>query len=188
MIMRNLYEFMGQLDREGIFFCFNGPISERILVEIGDTLKETLKLESASTTTILNVFSAVVEQTQNMRFYSARQVMAEDNLAEKERMRLGTIVVGFDGADYFVLSGNLIENQKIDKLKAKLVKVQNMDKKAIRAYYKQQLKNTPEADSRGAGLGFIDMARKASKPIEFDFRRIDERFSLFAIKIFISRD
>jgi hypothetical protein len=43
----------------------------------------------------------------------------------------------------------------------------------------------PPEGSRGAGLGFIDMAKKASKPIEFDFRKLNENFSFFSMKTVI---
>ena len=40
--------------------------------------------------------------------------------------------------------------------------------------YKEQLRAEPEEGSKGAGLGFMEIARRASKPIEFDFTDVDE--------------
>ncbi len=35
---------------------------------------------------------------------------------------------------------------------------------------------------RGAGIGLIEIARRVSKPLEFDFVTIDERTAFFALK------
>ena len=48
--------------------------------------------------------------------------------------------------------------------------------------YKETLKSEPEEGSKGAGVGFIEIARRASKPIEFDFADVDDRFSFFALE------
>jgi hypothetical protein len=50
------------------------------------------------------------------------------------------------------------------------------------AMYKETLKSEPEEGSKGAGVGFIEIARRASKPIEFDFADVDDRFSFFALE------
>ena len=38
---------------------------------------------------------------------------------------------------------------------------------------------------RGAGLGFIEMAKKSSEPIEYVFQNIDNTHSFFTIRITI---
>ena len=40
----------------------------------------------------------------------------------------------------------------------------------------------------GAGLGFVDMARKSGQKLHFDFEPIDEHFSFFSLKTIISRN
>ena len=45
-----------------------------------------------------------------------------------------------------------------------------------------QLRAEPEEGSKGAGLGFMEIARRASKPIEFDFTEIDANYVFFALK------
>jgi hypothetical protein len=40
----------------------------------------------------------------------------------------------------------------------------------------------PEEGSKGAGLGIIEIARRASKPIEFDFTEVDGDYTFFTLK------
>jgi hypothetical protein len=55
----------------------------------------------------------------------------------------------------------------------------------LKALYKERRKNPPPEGSRGAGLGLIEMARKASRPIEIDFTPVDETLSFLSITVFI---
>ena len=42
----------------------------------------------------------------------------------------------------------------------------------------------PEAGSKGAGVGFIEIARRASKPIAFDFAEVDDQFAFMLVVFF----
>jgi uncharacterized protein DUF6272 len=58
-----------------------------------------------------------------------------------------------------------------------------MSKDELRALYKEQLPAEPEQGSqKGAGLGFMEIARRATKPIEFDFTDVDRDHAFFALK------
>ncbi len=180
----SLYDFKKKLNEKGIFFCFSGPISQDLLVELGDTLKQKMKLDEASSSTVLRVFSMVVEKAQNIIHYSAEKIPNTDS-EEKGELKLGIIAVGYEDNHYFVSCGNLLENKKVEKLREKLTRLQKMDKEEIKNYYKEQRKKRGDEESKGAGLGLIEIARKADKPIEFDFKKIDEKFSFFSSKIVI---
>ncbi len=55
-----------------------------------------------------------------------------------------------------------------------------MSKDELKALYKEQLRAEPEEGSKGAGLGFMEIARRASKPIEFDFADVRQRPTRFS--------
>ncbi|MCP4105464.1 MAG: hypothetical protein GY749_08000 [Desulfobacteraceae bacterium] len=79
----------------------------------------------------------------------------------------------------------MIENEKVERLRSKLEKLKIMNKEELKQYYKEQRKKEPKEGSKGSGLGFIDMAKKSSKPIEFDFKKIDDKVSFFSVEIII---
>ena len=85
---------------------------------------------------------------------------------------------------YSITCANKIENSKKEFLNKQLEEIKNMDKDSLKELYKETRKNgTTNKDSKGAGLGFIEMARKSTKPIEFNFEDIDEKHSFFSIKV-----
>ena len=57
-----------------------------------------------------------------------------------------------------------------------------MDKQELKQYYKQQLKADVPPGSNSAGLGLIDMARKASRPLEYSIMKLDEAVCFFTLK------
>ncbi|MDM8515509.1 SiaB family protein kinase [Desulfobacterales bacterium HSG16] len=184
-MLTDLYKFKQDLNRQGIFFCFSGPISQNLVSEIGSILEQKMGLEKASRSTVLRVFSMVVEKAQNIIHYSAEKYIDKKTDRDEIELRLGIIAVGYENNHYFVLCGNKIHNKKAGKLKKKLALLQSMNKEELKKYYREQRKKEPDKESKGAGLGFIDMAKKANKPIEFDFKKIDDEMSFFSMKTVI---
>ncbi len=184
-MLGNLYEFKKELNTKGIFFCFSGPISQDILVEIGSTLKHKMKMEEASNSTVIRVFSLVVEKAQNIIHYSAEKIPDKEDSTNEDELSLGIIAVGYDNDGYYVLCGNMIKNANVERLRKRLLKIQKMNKDELKKYYREKRKKNVDEYSKGAGLGLIEMAKKASRPIEFNFRKINDTYSFFSSKTVI---
>ncbi|MEZ5671039.1 MAG: SiaB family protein kinase [Thiotrichaceae bacterium] len=178
-MLERLYDFKLEHNKHGIFLCFSGHISQDLLVEIGDSLKLKMKREEVNSTTILKVFSMFIEQAQNILRYSADSV--EPPISD-QKTGGGIMMVGHKQQHYYVICGNVIENCHVNRLSNILIELQNMNREELKQYYKERRKSDIPEDSKGAGLGFIELARKATHPIEFNFRPIDENFSFFSLK------
>ena len=50
------------------------------------------------------------------------------------------------------------------------------------------MRETAISDKGGAGLGFIDIARKTGSPLEYHFEPLDDKNSFFLLKTSISRN
>jgi len=153
---------------------------------VGEALKQKLTIDDADTKTLRSVFAIFVEQMQNIIRYSAEKArqpppLASDDGALKE-IRYGILTIGREGDDYVVCAGNLIRKTDVERLEARLSRIRDMTKEELKALYKEKLRADPEQGSKGAGLGFIEVARRATRPIEFDFADIDNEHSFFALK------
>jgi hypothetical protein len=184
-MIEDLAAFKMKLSRDGIIFCFNGPTSQEILTSIGEALRQKMKEEETSVSTAQRVFSIFVEQMQNIIRYSAEKIIVPDVGNE---LRLGIVIVGSKDNAYYVLCGNRIENSDREKLSDMLVRIQEMDKNELKEYYKKKRKSARIGENRGAGLGFIEMAKKASEPIMFEIRKLDEHHSFFTFKAVIKQE
>ncbi|WP_420264788.1 SiaB family protein kinase [Candidatus Magnetominusculus dajiuhuensis] len=184
--MIKLLDLKNYLDEKGVFLYFNGQISHDLLVQLGDTLKQALKREEVESKTIVKVFSMFIEQMQNVARYSdPGETDVPNALAH---FQMGVVTVGYDGNYYFVASGNRVAATEVNRIREKLEKISSMDKDQLKTFYKEMRKIDTPKDSVGAGLGFIEMARKADKPLEFEFSKLNEKESFFSLITLINRE
>jgi len=173
------YSFQQQLEREGIMFSFVGPVSHNVVEGVGTVLRNKLELEAVSTNVSLKVFSIFVEQIQNVIRYSADRIPQDDFESE---ISFGMLIVGEKDDQYFLIGGNRVTVEQKERLDSFLAKLALMNKDELKQYYKDRRKADPDEHSKGAGLGFIEMARKSSKPIKYNFEAIDDTSYYFTIE------
>ena len=181
-----LYALRNLLDSHGVIFTYSGYVNEKVLSGVGDAIRQRMLIEAADRKTVRNVFSVFVEQMQNIIRYSAEKsepVPADETL---RMLSYGILAVG-EGVDeeYYVHAGNLVKQSDVSRLQQKLASLQKMSREELKVAYKEQLKAGPDEHSVGAGLGFIEIARRASMPIDFEFTSVDENYSFFALRAFI---
>jgi len=181
-----LFELRNELHRAGVIFTYSGYLTEAVLVGVGDAVKQKLTLDDADTTTVRSVFAVFVEQMQNMIRYSAELATAESGDAQgASELRHGILTIGREGDDYFVQAGNLIEMSDMAQLRTRLEEVRGLDKQKLKALYKEKLRSEPDKRSKGAGVGLVEIARRSSRAIEFEFAPVDERFCFFSLRAII---
>jgi ribosomal protein L16/L10AE len=72
------------------------------------------------------------------------------------------------------------------RLQAAVQALAGLDKAALKVRYKEQLRRPrDEQASSGAGLGLIDIARKASEPLEATLREVDAARSFISLRAVI---
>jgi hypothetical protein len=177
----SLFELKETFNTEGILICFAGPFSHSIIEELGNAVKRYLEAEQMTKDTMMDVFSTFIEQTQNVRNY-ARRKTEEGNLDRDFNSAI--VVIGKNGVNYEVSSGNIVEKSDIHKALERLNMLKDLDKKELKSLYKEYLRK-PLAPGANPGLGMIDMARKASKPLRYILRDMDERYCFFSLKAII---
>lgn len=180
-----LYDFYQEVKRKKILYFYCGPIAHTSIEGASHTLRRHLQNEEAGNTTTQAVFSIFIEQVQNILNYSAEKLATKDDDQENE-LRIGIVVIGNeDDGNYFIYCGNRVDNDDVAQLKDKIETVRYLSKDELKILYKERRRMEPEPGSKGAGLGLIEIARKAGKPLEYDFTRIDDESSFFSIKVIV---
>lgn len=177
----DLLELRRLLESAHILICFNGPFSQSIIEEIGTAMRKHLENEAAKST-LLDVFSVYIEQTQNIRNYAHRK--AQHDAATAAIFSTATVVIGRADGHYVVASGNVVANADLPALLARLDRLYNLDKAALRTLFKEQLRQQPPTgsdDTGGAGLGLIDMARKTCQPLAYQIRPHGDNQQFFTL-------
>jgi len=181
----DLYDFYQQAKGKNVIFYYCGPVAHASIEGVAQTLRKNLEYEEAGNLTAQSVFSVFIEQMQNILNYSAERIPNHET-AENE-LRVGVVVIGHENKDYFILCGNRVCNSDIQGLTDKLEQISHMNKEELKALYKERRRMDPAPESKGAGLGLIEMARKGTAPIEYSFLPIDQEFSFFTIRVVVGR-
>ncbi|MBF0335738.1 MAG: hypothetical protein HQL40_19210 [Alphaproteobacteria bacterium] len=182
MLARDYLDFKRALDAKGILFSISGHISEAILFSVGDALKKRMAVADTDVNTVKRVFSVFVEQVQNIIRYSAERI---DGPGDNEQLSHGTVSVGLIDGRFHVACCNVIRNEEVPMLRARLEHLRALSKDDMKAYYREQLREPPASDSRGATIGLIEIARRAARPIEFGFEELDQTLTFFCLEVCI---
>ncbi|WP_051261498.1 SiaB family protein kinase [Desulfovibrio inopinatus] len=184
-VLQGLHEFYESLQEEGILFCYSGPTNQGLVEGIGDILRQRMAVEEAGTSEVHGLFAIFIEQMQNILHYSA-ETTPQTTDQYFDEMRHGVVVVGREREAmrrFFVICGNYIEKSKGQVLAEKINAMRSMNKDELKALYKEMRRQDPTTeDSKGAGLGFLEMARKASCPLDYCIANVSEELSFFSVK------
>ena len=158
---KSLFDLREFFSGERILICFNGPISRTLIGEIGIALKDHIESTQSHQTAAIDVFSVYIEMSQNIRHYAAQKGYSDFEAA-------ATVVIAeVEDGHYSVSAGNLVETADGEALIKKIKEFTPLSKADLKALYKQQLRMPrEEGKASGAGLGLLEMARKASVPLE----------------------
>jgi len=181
MIGRDLYDLRTRLRRNGIVLCYSGSMNEAVLSGIGQALKQKMAVDRAGIGIARRVFGVFVEQMQNMIRYSAERQPALPPAGTRD-LRYGVIAIGQGDGGFVVEAGNLVRRADVPELRRHLEQIRDRDRRELLALYKRQLRAGLADPGSEAGVGFIEIARRASRPIEFGFVEVDEQFFFFTLR------
>ncbi|MBF0272186.1 MAG: hypothetical protein HQL98_09005 [Magnetococcales bacterium] len=181
MESREILLLRQEMIRGGVLFYYCGYVTEKVLSAIGDTVMDKLELDNTERPVARGLFSLFVEQVQNIIRYSAEN--QEGCVDERPvDLRHGMLAVGRGAEGHYVLSANAIKRRDVERLRQGLDHIRGLDRMGLKAMHKEILKGQVPEGSKGAGVGFVDIARMASRGFEFDFLEIDQELSYFVLK------
>lgn len=175
MTTKTIFNFYKLLENDNISFSYRGSFSNNILTQATELFKENLEEEHAKLKNKLSFL--MIESFQNISRYSEKENAIE--LDDTSEFFLTRNV----GDTFYIISANLIENDKIEMVREKLNRVNTLDKAELNKLYREVLTNKQISEKGGAGLGFIEMVRKTKGKLPFDFVKVDDKQSMFYMQI-----
>jgi hypothetical protein len=177
--------FFDLAQQRNVIFYHMGYFSHTTISTMAEVVKLQLEVAGVSGPTRRKLFSSFVELSQNITQYSSDTLNAAE--AEKAALGQGAVCISTEGERHLMLCANPIATTAVERLREKLEPLRTMSLEEIKHAYKVSLRAETPVDSKGAGLGFLTMARDASAPLEFGFhpRADDPDTTLFCIKAII---
>lgn len=177
-----VYEIYESMRTREITLVYEGEITHQITKAFTSLAELDMVKEEEEGSIQRKVFHVMVECLQNISKHA-------DSPQSDEFLYSGRGIFMVSRGDdcYNVISGNLVDVAKVEKLQASLDHVNSLNKEELKALYKAQMRDGRLSDKGGAGLGFIDIARKTGNPLEYHFRDIDEKTMFFILTSKIDR-
>lgn len=180
--MNFIYDLHRTMMSENLILVYQGDFTQETTKSILAMAERNLDSSGEESSIKRKVFNVMVEALQNI-------VKHSDELIEGEkRSHAAIFLIGREANRYTIMSGNPIRNGNVEPLKETLDKINGLDKDGLKDLYKEIIKNTTISDKGGAGLGFVDMARKSGNKLEFAFPQMSADYSFFSLKVIVPRE
>jgi hypothetical protein len=160
-------------------YIYRGGVSVELSDKILSLAESNIENSTDSITTKKKVYFIVVESLQNITRH-------QNKPAQHDIDDASFFVIQRLEKDYYITSGNIVENSNIKLLESNLDKINSLDKDALKAYYQDVLANGELSDKGGAGLGFVEMARKSGNKLAYSFKKINDNYSNFYFQTTVS--
>ncbi len=169
------YLLFCRIDDTDFEYIYRGAFSQKISKNLL-ALAETNVKDSADRTSLKNkIYFVMVEGLQNVTKHGDK--IDEDTGKTPESG--GMFAIQKNLGHYYITTGNVVKKNEENTLKPKLEQINILERDDLTLLRKEILKKGELSDKGGAGLGFIEMARKSGKKLMFDFEPVDEQASFF---------
>ncbi|MBN1251119.1 MAG: SiaB family protein kinase [Bacteroidales bacterium] len=177
-----VYDFYVKMKKNNINLAYEGEITHQITKAFTSLTESNMIKEEDLNVVQKKVFHVMVECLQNISKHAENR-----NSIVTSKDGRGIFMVSKDESEYNVTTGNVINNDKIPKLREMLEGINQLDDEGLKKLYKQQMREGRLSERGGAGLGFIDIARKTGEKLIYSFLTINEKKSFFVLTSTISR-
>lgn len=178
----DLHQYYSYMKDNGLILAYKGALSQEIMASLADGIRDRLTDAAVQQRVIRRIFSIFIEMAQNIYRYSA-----EKTLTNGKKIGTGIVLLREEGDSFRIMSGNMVERDRVPELIQKCDDIRQLSPEALKQVYKNKLKATAKEGTIGAGVGLIDMARKAGYPIEHEVTAVNESLSFFVFSIRVKK-
>lgn len=168
--------------------AYSGLMYSDSVESLGKFVRKRMDLANVSLSFSQYVFSVFVELMTNILMHSTEKIETNQTTNQTMTASKGAFMLSFDGNDCRVYCKNLMSTQYIKPMRERLEYLNALDKPSLRKFYKEKLKiHIDNRERKGAGLGLLEVARRASMPIEYSFIDCGEGISCFTVCVTLNR-
>jgi len=165
-----------------IVFYYYGYFSQTIVSAVAETIQLSMKQADTTAAVKRKLFSCFVEMAQNIIHYSSEALTPATQ--DDAEVRQGSVCIGHTDDRFYLMCSNRVSANDMGPLREKLEPLKSMTLEEIKRAYQDTLRSEQPEGSKGSGLGFLTVARDASKPLEFEFAPLDNHDDMmFYLKV-----
>ena len=165
-----------ELYKEGILLNYQGPLRQEKLEELIEIVKRNAK-KKFDTVAMNKCIFLLVEMTQNIIRYSSSTIIGDDEVESS----LGIILLGRQDNLNYIKTSNRVDQVHKKILEESLKELEGSNEKELNILFQKQMHGDIHEESKGAGLGLIEIYRKADN-VEYSFTKDETDKDFFTLK------
>lgn len=176
-----LSEFYHLMKKNNVIMVYEGEFSQDITKSFLSMTESNFQTAQVNETTIKKVYNIMMEALQNI---CKHEFKVQDSDSEKTK---SLFIISENSNEYQIITGNAIQNTVITTIKERIEKVNSLDQDGLKALYKEARLNSTISEVGGAGLGFIDIARKSGNKISYHFAPVNNTLFYFIQMVTVTK-
>ncbi len=180
--MNFIYDLHRTMMAQNLILVYQGEFTQETTKSILAMAERNLDSTGEESSIKRKVFNVMVEALQNIVKHSDEIVQGDMHT------HTAIFLIGKEKDRYSIMAGNPIRKANVDALKKTLEHINSLNKDGLKDLYKEIIKNTTISDKGGAGLGFVDMARKSGEKLSYEFPEMSPEYHFFCLKVNVSRE
>jgi hypothetical protein len=178
-----VYSFYKSIGEYKVQLVYEGEITHQITKAFTSLTETNMQIDEESNSVQKKVFHVMVECLQNI----GKHADSLDGIEGVKEGR-GVFMLCKNHDEFTITTGNIVSSDKVPSMTEAIEKVNSLDKDGLKQLYKHQIKEGRLSNKGGAGLGFIDIAKKTGNKLSYKFTSINENYSFFVLTSKITRN
>ncbi|MCF6242107.1 MAG: DUF1987 domain-containing protein [Bacteroidales bacterium] len=162
------------LTKDNVILFFKGAFNQSSLLNLLSIVENQLR----ESTITIKIYNIMVELLQNVSKHA-------DNYSKEVDWKPGIFLITENDDEFSLVSGNYIQNAKIESLKEKLEETNNLTFTDLVLKYNQRLQNFDIKSNEG--LGLLDLRRKSKQNLIYSFQPINDNLSFFTLQVTVKK-
>ena len=171
-----------EMATSGFPLIYKGEMNHQIMRSFAFMANRKIAEKNLPTSIRKRVFHIMIECLQNITKHS------DDYDKNDRQIGNGLFIVGQEKESFYVVTGNLVRNEKLKALEERLITINSADRNMLKKIFLKQMMEGKLNEKGGAGLGLIDIARKSGKKLFYHFVPYDNQRHYFLLAVTIPFD
>jgi hypothetical protein len=168
-------EYFLKLNEQQVISAFKGKIGPAVLRSILRTTESKLVEQGESVPVRKKIFNILVELIQNL-------IKHVDTEARGDKA-VSTLMVTRDEEGYLISTGNPLHKSMSAEMQDRIQRLNAMSKEELRQFYMNTMVRNELSEKGGAGLGLIDIVRKAGGKINCFVDQVNDYLDFLVLQI-----
>ncbi len=164
------------IDTENTILSYKGEFDGETIGDLVRLVERKMFLAKESVKTTKTLVNILIEGLQNVCHYF------QEGVADANALKECFLIIANNNNDYQLFIGNHVTKIRAQALKKRVDNVAQMSADDLRSVYITILEMPKIYTGGGAGLGFIDMTRRANGNIKYHFEQENQDKILFILE------